>query len=440
MASLSIGSSTSSGIDVDATVSQILYAERAPERLMEAQRAKLQLHASSLSQVQSELAALKSKVNALKDISGVLNTKLATSSNSSVATASATTTAATGKHTLLVSRLATTSTYCSDVVTGTKLTHGSFSLSVGGGEARTITIGDGNDTLSEFVSYVNGLNAGVTANTLTDANGTRLVLVSEQSGAAGQISISGSSTPLAWNKGADGLNAQFTVDGIPLESSTNSPSEVIPGVTLTLAGTSASEVQLTVAPDSGRARQAIADFVSAYNLIVKDINGQFAYDAANKTAGVLSGDPAIRGLQAAILSNAAYAKDEESSIVNLSVLGVKMENDGTLTMDSSKLDEMLKTRFADVQDFFQSTEVEGFARHFGASLDDLTDSIEGPIQVDLNGIKAEQESLSDQIESYEVRMEMRQQLLLEQFSKIDAMLRQLPLLQAQLTAQLGSLE
>jgi len=117
-----------------------------------------------------------------------------------------------------------------------------------------------------------------------------------------------------------------------------------------------------------------------------------------------------------------------------------MENDGTLTMDSSKLDEMLKTRFADVQDFFQSTEVEGFARHFGASLDDLTDSIEGPIQVDLNGIKAEQESLSDQIESYEVRMEMRQQLLLEQFSKIDAMLRQLPLLQAQLTAQLGSLE
>ena len=60
--------------------------------------------------------------------------------------------------------------------------------------------------------------------------------------------------------------------------------------------------------------------------------------------------------------------------------------------------------------------------------------------MDLNGIKAEQESLSDQIEAYEVRMEMRQQLLLEQFSKIDAMLRQLPLLQAQLTAQLGSLE
>ncbi len=440
MASLSIGSSTSSGIDVEATVSQILYAERAPERLMEAQQAKLQLHASSLSQVQSELAALKSKVNALKDISGVLNTKLATSSNSSVATASATTIAATGKHTLLVSRLATTSTYYSDVVTGTKLTHGSFSLSIGGGQARTITISDSNDTLSGLVSCVNGLNAGVTASTLSDANGTRLVLVSEQSGTAGQISISGGSTPFAWNKGADGLNAQFTVDGIPLESSNNSPSEVIPGVTLTLTGTSASEVQLTVSPDSGRARQAVADFVSAYNVIVKDINGQFAYDAANKTAGVLSGDPAIRGLQAAILSNAAYAKDEDSSIVNLSVLGVKMENDGTLTIDSSKLDEMLKTDSNDVQDFFQSTEIEGFARHFGASLEELTDSIEGPIQVDFNGIKAEQKSLSDQIDAYEVRMEMRQQLLLEQFSKIDAMLRQLPLLQAQLTAQLGSLE
>jgi flagellar hook-associated protein 2 len=440
MSSLSIGSSTSSGIDVDATVSQILYAERATERLMEAQQARLQLYASSLSQVQTEVSVLKSKVNALKDISGVLNTKLATSSNTSVASASASTTAVTGKHTLLVSRLATTSTYYSDVIVGAKLTHGIFSLSVGSGPAKTITIDDSNDTLSGFVDYLNGIDAGVTASTLADANGTRLVLVSEQSGSAGQISVSGSAMPFAWNKGADGLNAQFAVDGIPLESSTNTPSEFIPGVTLTLSGTSASEVQLTVASDTARARQAAADFVSAYNTVIKEINGQFSYDAANKTAGVLSGDPAIRGLQSALLSNAAYAKDEDSSIVNLSALGVKMENDGTLTIDSSRLDEMLKTRFADVQDFFQSSEVEGFARHFGASLDDLTDSIEGPIQVDLNGIKAEQESLSDQIEAYEVRMEMRQQLLLEQFSKIDAMLRQLPLLQAQLTAQLGSLE
>ena len=74
MSSLSIGSSTSSGIDVDATVSQILYAERATERLMEAQQARLQLYASSLSQVQTEVSVLKSKVNALKDISGFLNT------------------------------------------------------------------------------------------------------------------------------------------------------------------------------------------------------------------------------------------------------------------------------------------------------------------------------------------------------------------------------
>jgi flagellar hook-associated protein 2 len=440
MASTSIGSSASSGIDVDATVSQILYAERAPERLMEAQRTKLQLQAASVSQLQMELSALESRVNALKDVSGALNANVATSSNASVFTASASTTAATGKHTLLVSRLATTSTYHSDVVSGTKLPHGSFSLSVGGGQVKTITISDSNDTLSGFVSYVNGLNVEVTANTLTDAHGTRLVLVSQQSGSAGQISISGSSIPFAWNKGTDGLNAQFTLDGIPLESATNTPSEVIPGVTLTLAGTSAGEVQLTIAPDSGRARQAIADFVSAYNTIVKNINGQFSYDVGSKTAGVLSGDPSVRWLQGVLLSDAAYAKDKTSPIVNLGALGVRMGNDGTLTIDSSKLDDMLKTRFADVQDFFQSTDVQGFARHFGTSLDELTDSIDGPIQVDLNGIKAEQESLSDQIEAYEVRMEMRQQLLLEQFSKIDAMLRQLPLLQAQLTAQLGSLK
>jgi len=444
MASISIGSSSGStsntGLDVEATVSQILYAERASERLMQAQQANLKLQTTSLTQIQTELSTLESKVNALKDLSGALNTKLATSSNTSVVTATAATTAAAGKHTLVVNRLATTSTYYSEVLTGAKLPHGTFSLTVGAGDAVNISVGDNNDTLQGLVDSVNKLNAGVTASSLTDANGTLLVLVSQQSGSAGQISISGTSLPFALNKGTDGLNAKFEIDGIPLESAGNTASEIIPGVTLTLSGTSTSEVQLTVGPDTSRARQAISDFVSAYNTIIKDINGQFAYDAASRTAGVLSGDPAIRGLQSSLLSDAAYAKSKDSPIVNLSALGVKMENDGTLTVDAAQLDNMLKTRFSDVQDFFQSADVEGFARHFGASLDDLTDSIDGPVQLDLKGVNAQQETLSDQIDAYEVRMEMRQQVLLEQYSRIDTMLRQFSSTQAQLQAQLGSLK
>ncbi|HET8668423.1 MAG TPA: flagellar filament capping protein FliD, partial [Terriglobales bacterium] len=191
-------------------------------------------------------------------------------------------------------------------------------------------------------------------------------------------------------------------------------------------------------PDTGRAKQALADFVTAYNSVISALNGQFTVNAATKTAGVLAGDSTIRGLQSTLLAAASYTVPDNGDFQNLRAIGIEMQNDGTLSINDPVLDDVMTAHYADFQRFFQDS-TSGFARRVGTDMMTINDSVSGPIAVDLKGVEASSESISDQIDDFEVRIANRETQLLDQYSRLDAMLRQMPLLQSQLTAQLNSL-
>ncbi len=107
---------TGSGIDVTSVVAQILDAERAPERLLQQQQATLATQANTLTSINTSLNALRDSVNALKDLAGALDGMVAISSNTSILTASAQSSAASGSHIIEVQNLATTSSYYTDPV------------------------------------------------------------------------------------------------------------------------------------------------------------------------------------------------------------------------------------------------------------------------------------------------------------------------------------
>ena len=96
-------------------------------------------------------------------------------------------------------------------------------------------------------------------------------------------------------------------------------------------------MQVTVGPDTTRATSAINNFVSAYNQVVSDINQEFAVNAATSSQGPLAGDASLRQLQSNILTDATFSVSGNGGSVNLASLGVNMNNDGTLTVDSSQL-------------------------------------------------------------------------------------------------------
>ena len=438
--SLSLDTSTlfsGQGIDVTSIVNQLVAAARQPETAWQQQQQDLQSQEGALNQLNSDLSALLDKINSLKDISGAAGAVTTSSSDSSVATAQAGAGTAPGTHVLVVSSLATTSSYYSDPVasSSTALSAGSFDLQVGSGTPTTITINSG-DTLSSLASEINGMNLGVTANVVTDANGARLSLVAQNSGAASDITISNDSSGLNFTKAVTGTNASLTVDGVPISSASNSVSGVVPGITFNLVGAAPSEqVTVGVAADTASAIQGVTDFVSAYNTVIQDLNAQFTYNSGTQTSGPLSGDTMARMVQQEVLAFATPTVSGAGSLTSLASLGISMNDDGTLSVDSSQLAGVAGSDWQDFQNFFQSA--SGYGATVSNQLAQLTDPTEGAFYVDLQNDQTTYNSLQQQIDDLETYIASEEQTWLDQYNQINVTLQELPLLQAQINAELG---
>jgi flagellar hook-associated protein 2 len=343
-------------------------------------------------------------------------------------------------HTVVVTSLATTSSYYSDPVatSSTPLATGSFQFQAGANGPVTVTVDSTNNTLDGLAAAINNLGAGVRASVITDANGARLALVSETTGASGDITVSNNTTGLNFTKAVTGANAALTVDGVPISSASNSVSNVINGVTLTLvAPAPASPITLTVSPDTTQAADAINKFVAAYNTAIADINAQFNVASDGTGGGPLEADGSLREAQSSLLSAISYSISGNSGIVNLAALGVNLNNDGTLTVDSGALNSALSSNFASVQTFLQST-TGGFANNLSSVLTNLTDPSAGVLGLDASGISQSSRDLGQQISNLQASLAVRQQQLTQVYAQVNATLQQLPLLQAQLSQQLAS--
>lgn len=436
--------SSSGGIDVTATVNQILDADRAPERLWQAQQDTLTQQTTAWAGINTSLSGLSDRVSALKDVLGVLNGQTAVSSQPGIVTASADNSAISGSHVVVVSGLASTSSYYTDPMAGSAtLTNGKITLRVGNNTAIDIPVDDAHRTrtLSGLADYFNGHDLGVQASVIQDANGSRLALVSKTTGLPGDLSITSDVAELHFNK-IGGKNAALTVDGIPISSAGNSVAGVIPGVTLKLSSASVgTEVQVSVGPDLNAVKRAISDFVNAYNSVMQAVNTQFTVNPQTNASGVLASDGTLRSLQSSLLQDAAYAMKGNNGITGLASIGVNMQNDGTLSIDDDKLSEVLDQQFSDLQNFFQSADSKnsGFASPFSSDLLWLTDPISGSIGLDLKQINTNQQFLTQQINNLEDRLTVRQRELTKQYSAIDTALRQYSILMQQLQGQLGSL-
>ena len=274
---------------------------------------------------------------------------------------------------------------------------------------------------------------GVTANVVTDSTGSRLELTSKASGAAGNQTVTSSASSFTSSAGVD---AQLTVDGVPVDSATNTVTGAIQGVTLSLGATGST--QITVEPDSSDAATALQNFVTAYNAVIGSINSQYTLDS-NGNEGVLAGDSMLETLQSQLLSMVSTAVTGVGQYPNLQSMGIEMQNDGTLQIDSSNLSDALSSDYSDVQNFFTSTSPQGWGQIANTEMTQLTDPTQGPVALDINGLTQTNDDLSNQISDFQANMTNVQQSLTSQYDTLDALLMQYPMQIQEAQAQLASL-
>lgn len=470
MATSSVSSSISSGgINVDAIVSGLMTIERLPLDQLTQKQTSFQSKITALGTLQSKVDALQTAAKNLGSSStSSLATFKTTSSDSNIFSATAASTAVAGTYSLSVTSLAesqklvaagqtsstaaigtgtaTVVTFDLGTISGGTLTNGIYTGAsfTSAGTTANITIDSSNNTLQGIRDAINAANLGVTASIVNDGSGTpyRLTLSSNDTGIASSIKISTDGADASIDSllahdpaGVQNLaetvtasNAQFSVNGIDITKTSNVVSDAIDGVTLTLKQLTTSPATLTVERDTAGVTTAATALVTAYNDLYTAMKNTTAY----KSGSALAGDRTLQSLQIQMREIAATAVSS-GTLTNLFEIGINFKSDGTMQLDSTKLETAMNNNFDDVAALFNST--TGFGTRFESWAKGVVGGggvFESQTSSWNNSIK----QLTVQIDAMEVRMASMENMFRQQYSSLNSLLANMQSTSAYLSQQL----
>lgn len=458
MSTFSIGG-LATGLDTSSIIAKLMDLERNPERIMQANQTKLKKQVDAYKQIETALSTLQGVMQGI-NTSATFKGMKSTVGDSSVLTASATSTASPGTHTIQVLALArsqrqVSTGYASN--TALVFNTGSFTIDDGAGTVKTVTIAEGQNSLQGITAAINASGANVTASIINDGTGTpyRLVITGKDTknytvNFAGLTTLpaggTGSLTPTLLGP-ADpsyqaGVNASFKLDGVTITKTSNTVSDAITGVTLNLLKEGATTT-FAVTNDTDGVTQKINDFIKAYNSAITPINLQSVYNPDTKTAGILSGDSTLRTVQSKLSSLLTTPVSGATGVYKtLASIGITSDKkDGTLSVDSAKLADALSNHFDDVVDLFTHntgvstslpTNQYGIAQQFNLVIDTIvhpyvgSSSIyNGLIETRIKGLNGSISDIDKRISEMESRITQMQANLQKQFTAMENMVSSL---------------
>jgi flagellar hook-associated protein 2 len=383
-----------SGLDINGLITKLMEVEKAPLTALTKKEADYQAKLSAYGTLKGAVSSLQTSVKALSNPLK-MNTLSAKADDASVLAATTSSIAKAGSYNIEVTSLARAQKLYSKafdaatetVGTGTiTLTFGTYagdpptSISANPDKtAKTITIGSENATLTGVRDAINAADAGVTASIINDGEGYRLVIASDDPGAANAMQISvadadgnNSDTSglsalahvpggaLNMNQDADNTaqDAVVKIDGITVTKSSNTISDAIQGVTLNLLKANAgAATTLTVKNDPTILKSAIESFVKAFNELDATMDELGGYDIKTQKGGLLQGDSALRAIQTQVRNLLTSSVSGASGLRTLSDVGLSLQRDGTLSLDVAKLEKALADPSKNVASLFAPTGV-----------------------------------------------------------------------------------
>lgn len=434
MASIQFGG-LASGLDTNAIIDGLVKVERRSIDILQAQETRYQAQQGVLSALASSLVSVRSAAQGLS-LSVDFNKRAASSSDETVVKASADTSGLTGSYNVSVTSLAKAKVLQSTGFTSTTATLGQGTLSISvGGATKDITVDATNNTLSGLKDAINNANAAVTAsivNTGTSAAPSyKLIVQSKNTGVANDATVSftvtdGGSNP--FTGGGDvvqvATDAAFSVNNLSLTRSSNTISDAIPGVTLSLQKEGGASASVTVSNDTGAIKDRIKKLVDAYNGVEKIVGEQFSLNASTGRQGALAGDSVARAALSRIRAAITDASGGDGSVRSVSDIGLSFQRDGSIKLDDAKLSNALSSNPQGVQNLFLNAE-DGLGKRLPAAVDSLINSVSGALTARQKGIDASIASLEKKMAREEQRIADYQQRLTAQFTSLEKLMSQL---------------
>ena len=433
-----------SGVDVSALARSLVAAERAPqEALIDSGLKTTQARISGYGAVLSSLSQLKSSFEALQDQSK-LNSRVVQSNAQGYFDVTASAAAVPGRHTVNILSLAVGKSSMSDgFATATTALNGdapiTLNLSVGNPAVSTaLTVSS--PTPSGIATAINHANVGISARIVNTGSGVtpyRIVISATATGAAATFSVSNDAT------GADGSSLTFSsslesaadahlvINGVEMWRSSNTVSDAIPGLSLSLNaststdGTLANSVprSINIARDTSGVKANLRALVGAYN----SARGLLATVADSKskvadTGATLVNDSLVRQIQFQITQMVTSTSSTPGANGQgaLRDLGITIQRDGTLALAEEQLDSALRDNFTGVVTML-SADKENSGRLLPGSRGLAGDAVQSLTSLMERGgpIVAASDNANSKVTDYNERkaaLELRMQGLLNQYT------------------------
>lgn len=449
-----------SGLPLDQLLNDLRASENIALQQIKSQQTDVQNRISAYGKIKSAFEAFQKAGEALGKEETFGAYKASTSAETFSATAD--TGAINGQYNLTVESLASTQTLVSQGLasrTDPNGTDGVLTFTFGDGTTKTLDLTGQDTSIDGIIQAINADESlGIQATVLNDGSASpyRLMLSSTETGtdaALTKIEVNGNTdgatSPLAdlMNFGVAGStvqeqaakNAEITVNGITINSQTNTIEDAIEGVKLNLTEADPGVIStLSVNRDDGAAKSAVEAFVKSYNSLQSTIKSLTSYDVENQTGSALTGDSMARRIQNQA-REVVNAFTTEGDVRTLSQMGITTNlTTGELTIDQDKLSTALSENVDDVKNLLSGP--TGITARLEQAAQGILDTNGGLIASATNGAKSISERLQQQYESTSARIDSRMENYRRQFSALDGMLSQMNSLSSYLTQQLGMLD
>ena len=446
-----------SGLDTGSLINALI------EKQYQSRIAPLENKVSNLSDQNSALDKLSSKLSALNDAASAFSTlsggavaHIATSSDETVLTASAGKSAYNSSLSVNVIQVAsnTTSSFndtfgsTADVI-NSGASSGTVDFTIGTGtNAENFSISvDNTTTVDEFVSQFNASSENAVATTVNVGTASspqyKIVISSTHEGTEkGQVATVDSGAFFSGQTLEQATDAQFTISGISgvITRSSNSVSDVVPGLTLNLSKVGSATV--SIQSDSEATAADFQKFVDTYNDLVSYIKEQdavtinYSGGQPNAVFGALSSSSLDESALSTIKSAFSSSSIGSGSIHSLADLGITTQKDGTLAFNEDTFAAALSADAGEVKNI--AAKLGDSLSKTGGVIDQFT-QFNGLIDSSVQSNKEEIDRTEQNITKLQSSLDKQQENLINQYSKLEAQISSLQSQQFALSAILESL-
>ena len=476
--SLGIGTN---GLDTETLVTKLVAVQHAPIDQLNTRTNGLKTQLSAYGKLQSALATLKDAATKLTN-PDTWNSMLASSTDAASVTVTADSSNSAGSYAVSVAKVATSQTLASAALPSSgAIGSGSITIQLGtwnsdqsgftaksGSNAVTIDIAPGEDSLTQIRDKINAAQTGVVASIVTDASGARLVMRSSDTGVSNgfQVSVSDADGSNGDAQGLSALafdpssgigsmtqklaagNASAVINGIEVESESNTLKGSIDGLTLNLLKPTTSDVTLTVGQDKDSLKKAVTDFSTAYNAVISLVRDQTKVVPREKgstdasQSGPLVGDSTAIGLLNQLRGIAGGSTSLGGALSRLADIGLNPGTDGTLSVNASKLDKALANP-SDLKQFFMGLDSandanSGLAQRIRSFASDALNS-DGRVTTRQQGLQARIDANDKQASRMEDNLSLVEQRLRAQYTALDTQMGKLNSLSTYVSQQMALL-